>query len=82
MCVGRWCGRWASLLDRTLNDVIGGQCVFKILVTLTSLPCFHSFFQLIYFKYYFFIVEKILHFIVSFLRADLGTLLLESRRQV
>ena len=28
------------LLDRALNDVISGQCVFK-----TSLPCFRSFFE-------------------------------------
>ena len=29
VCVGNRCGRWAWSLDRALNDVISGQCVFK-----------------------------------------------------
>ena len=40
MRVDSRCGRRAWLLDRALNDVISGQCVFK-----TSLPCFRSFFE-------------------------------------
>ena len=30
MCVGSRCGRWVWSLGRALNDVISGQCVFKV----------------------------------------------------
>ena len=30
VCVGSRCGRWPWSLGRALNDVISGQCVFKV----------------------------------------------------
>ena len=43
MCVASKCGRRVWSLGGELDDVISGQCVFK-LSTMTSLPCFLKFF--------------------------------------